>query len=145
MARVVVVDARCIVDVLFNGQRALDVLDEIYGNALAAPAHVDMDVLATLARLNPSDVPEADTRRRVEVYLRIPMKRFDIAPLMLEAWDRRRDLCVKDALYVALADHLKVPLVTRNRAMAASCSRAILVQATSGWGGTEQRQDFFSE
>ena len=63
------------------------------------------------------------------------MKRFDIAPLMLEALDRRRDLCVDDALYVALADHLKVPLVTRSRAMAASCSRAILVQATSGWGG----------
>ena len=135
MARLVVVDARCIVDVLFNGQRALDVLDEIYGNALAAPSHVDRDVLATLARLDPSDVPEADTRMRVEVYRRMPMKRFDIAPLMLEALDRRRDLCVDDALYVALADHLKVPLVTRSRAMAASCSRAILVQATSGWGG----------
>ena len=135
MARVVVVDARCIVDVLFNGQRALDVLDEIYGKALAAPAHVDRDVLATLARLNPSDVPEADTRRRVEVYFRIPMKRYDIAPLMLEAWDRRGDLCVNDALYVALADQLEVPLVTRSRAMAAACSRAILVEATSGWGG----------
>ena len=139
MAHLVVVDARCIVDVLFNGQRALDVLDEIYGKALAAPSHVDMDVLATLARLNPSDVPEADTRMRIEVYLRIPMKRYDIAPLMLEAWDRRRDLCVKDALYVALADHLEVPLVTRSRDMAAQCSRAILVQATSGWGGAEGR------
>ena len=70
---------------------------------------------------------------------------YNRIPLMLEALDRRRDLCVDDALYVALADHLKVPLVTRGRAMAASCSRAILVQATSGWGGAEGRQDFLSE
>ena len=129
------VDARCLVDVLFNGERALDVLDEIYGKALAAPSHVDRDVLATLARVDPSHVPEVETRMRVEVYLKIPMKRYDIAPLMLDAWDRRGDLCVNDALYVALADQLEVPLVTRSRAMAAACSRAILVQATSGWGG----------
>ena len=135
MARLVVVDAQCLVDLLFNGQRALDVFDEIYGTALAAPSHVDRDVLAALARLSPSDLPEVDTRMRVEVYLRIPLERYDVAPLMLEAWDRRGDLCVNDALYVALADQLEVPLVTRSRAMAAACSRAILVQATSGWGG----------
>lgn len=129
------VDARCLVDLLFNGERALDVLDAIYGKALVAPSHVDRDVLATIARVDPSHVPEGDARMRIEVYLRIPMKRYDIAPLMLDAWDRRGDLCVNDALYVALADHLEVPLVTRSRAMAAACSRAILVQATSGWGG----------
>ena len=135
MAGLVVVDARCIVDLLFNGGRALDVLDVIYGKSLAAPAHVDAEVLSTLARIHPSKVRASDIRMRVEVYLGIPMTRHDVSALMLDAWDRHRGLCVHDALYVALADHLEVPLVTRSSAMADSCSRAILVQATPGWGG----------
>lgn len=138
MASLAVVDARCVVDLLFNGRRALDVLEVISGRPLAAPAHIDLDVVSTLALLNPSEVPAADIRMRVEFYLRMPMKRHDVSALILDALtigDRHGGLCVNDALYVALADHLEVPLVTRSRAMAASCSRAILVQVSRGWGG----------
>ena len=128
MAGLLVVDARCIVDLLFNGRRALEVLEVVAGRSLAAPAHVDMDVVSALARVDPSRVSIHDTRMRVEVYLRMPVKRHDVSPLILESWDPLRGLCVSDALYASLADHLEVPLVTRSRAMAASCSRAILVE-----------------
>ena len=132
------VDARCIVDLLCNGGRALEVLEVIAGRSLAAPAHIDMEVVSALAGADPSEVPATDIRKRVEVYLRMPVKRYETPLLMLDALDagaHHPSLCVNDALYVALADHLEVPLVTRSRAMAASVSQAILVQATSGWGG----------
>ena len=144
MARLVVVDARSIVDLLVNGAWALEVLEAIFGRSLAAPAHVDVDVVSILAGLNTSEVPATDIRMRVEVYLRMPLKRHDVSPLMLDALqvfdgldagDCHRGLCVNDALYVALANHLEVPLVTRSPALAAACSQAILVQASRGWGG----------
>lgn len=144
------VDATCVVDLLFNDRRSLEVLEVISGMSLAAPAHIDLDVVSLLARVDPSevpgdDVPASDLGMRAEAYLRMPMKRYDIAPLMLKAWGHHPSLPVKDALYVSLADHLEVPLVTRSRAMAAACSQATLVQTMRGWGGADVNQDFLSE
>ncbi len=134
MATPVVIHAPCVVDVLLNGVRAAEVLEAIYGRSLVAPVHIDVDVASALALMQQSGVPAGDIRVRLEIYLRIPLKRFEVAPLMLEAWDRQGGLYVRDGLYVALAEHLGVPLVTRDRRLADTCSRAILVQATRGWG-----------
>lgn len=112
----------------------MEVLEAIYGRSLVAPVHIDVDVASALALMQQSGVPAGDIRVRLEIYLRIPLKRFEVAPLMLEAWDRQGGLYVSDGLYVALAEHLGVPLVTRDRRLADTCSRAILVQATRGWG-----------
>ena len=134
MATPVVIHAPCVVDVLLNGVRAAEVLEAIYGRSLVAPVHIDVDVASALALMQQSGVPAGDIRVRLEIYLRIPLKRFEVAPLMLDAWDRQGGLYVSDGLYVALAEHLGVPLVTRDRRLADTCSRAILVQATRGWG-----------
>ena len=134
MATPVVIHAPCVVDVLLNGVRAAEVLEAIYGRSLVAPVHIDVDVASALALMQQSGVPAGDIRVRLEIYLRIPLKRFEVAPLMLEAWDRQGGLYVRDGLYVALAEHLGAPLVTRDRRLADTCSRAILVQATRGWG-----------
>jgi predicted nucleic acid-binding protein len=134
VATPVVIHAPCVVDVLLNGVRAAEVLEAIYGRSLVAPVHIDVDVASALALMQQSGVPAGDIRVRLEIYLRIPLKRFEVAPLMLEAWDRQGGLYVRDGLYVALAEHLGVPLVTRDRRLADTCSRAILVQATRGWG-----------
>jgi predicted nucleic acid-binding protein len=134
VATPVVIHAPCVVDVLLNGVRAAEVLEAIYGRSLVAPVHIDVDVASALALMQQSGVPAGDIRVRLEIYLRIPLKRFEVAPLMLEAWDRQGGLYVSDGLYVALAEHLGVPLVTRDRRLADTCSRAILVQATRGWG-----------
>lgn len=134
MATPVVIHAPCVVDILLNGVRAPEVLEAIYGRSLVAPVHIDVDVASALALMQQSGVPAGDMRVRLEIYLRIPLKRFEVAPLMLDAWDRHGGLYVSDGLYVALAEHLGVPLVTRDRRLADTCSRAILVQATRGWG-----------
>lgn len=134
MATPVVIHAPCVVDVLLNGVRAPEVLEAIYGRSLVAPVHIDVDVASALALMQQSGVRAGDIRVRLEIYLRIPLKRFEVAPLMLDAWDRHGGLYVSDGLYVALAEHLGVPLVTRDRRLADTCSRAILVQATRGSG-----------
>ena len=41
---------------------------------------VDVEIVSILAGPNPSEVPETDTRMRVEIHLRMPLKRHD-APL----------------------------------------------------------------
>ena len=134
MATAVVIHAPCVIDLLRNGARAVEVLEAIYGRSLVAPAHIDVDVASALALMQQSGVPADDMRMRVEIYLRIPLRRFEVGPLMLDAWDRQAGRFLSDDLYVALAEHLEVPLVTRDRDLAQACSRAILVQVTRGWG-----------
>jgi predicted nucleic acid-binding protein len=130
----VVIDAPCVVDVLFNGDRGLDVRDVIYGRSLAAPTSIDMDVVSTLARIPTTASSAENIRVRVELYLTMPLKRYDVSALMLDAWDLRVDCSLGDALYIALAEHLDVPLVTRDPGLAAACSRSILVEAAPWWG-----------
>jgi predicted nucleic acid-binding protein len=135
MTSLVVIDAPSVVELLLNDDEALDVLGAIHGRALAAPAHVDFDVLSTLARIQEAGISGDIIRERIEIYLRMPLERYEVLGLMLDAIDAaghtgRR---VSDVLCVVLAQQLGVPLVTRDRDLAAACSRSILVQPGVLW------------
>ena len=47
-----------------------------------------------------------------------PIRRVQVRPLLAEAWLRRGNLTIGDALYVVLADHLDALLVTADRNLA---------------------------
>ncbi len=52
--------------------------------------------------------------------LRAPLRRVAVRPLLREAWSMRRNLTVPDAIYVAMARGLGVPLVTTDLRLAAT-------------------------
>lgn len=41
-----------------------------------------------------------------------PLRRVQVRPLLADAWSRRANLTIADALYVVLAEHLDATLVT---------------------------------
>jgi predicted nucleic acid-binding protein len=146
----VVIDAPSVVELLLNGDEALDVLEAIHGRSVAAPAHVDVDVLSALARIQEAGISGDIIRERIEIYLRMPLERYDVCDLMIDALDATGSDAlstwgaggkrVSDVLCVVLAQRLGVPLVTRDPDLAAACSRSILVQPGVLWGAPAERE-----
>lgn len=83
--------------------------------ALYAPDLLDIEVSNVLRRyaaaglVQPHRVQEA-----FEDLLAFPLERFPHAPLMRRIWELRENLTAYDATYVALAEGLGAPLLTRD-------------------------------
>ena len=95
---------------------------------LVAPAHIDVEVLSALHRGVRSG---ADTMvqmlTRLILWRAGPIERAVLADLVQTAAALTPALAVPDTFYVALADHLDIPLITCDRGMASASNRAILV------------------
>ncbi len=117
-----VIDASAAIDLLLGiephaGSIARLVADE---GPLAAPHLLDAEVGQVLRRLVASralSLPRA--RGALDDLAALPIQRFAHGPLLARAFDLRHNTSVYDALYVVLAEGLRVPLLTRDRALAA--------------------------
>ena len=112
-ARLLVVDASVVVEVLRRSERGDAVASAMRGATLAAPAHVDAEVMSALGRLVRADeVSPARVARALEHMSRLPVERFPIAPLVQRAWALRGNIALRDGLYVACAETLNATLLT---------------------------------
>lgn len=128
MSEAVVVDASALVDLLLGNEIGTAVGHRLADHELHAPAHLDAEVLSALGRLHRDGRLAANqVRPRLYALVDAPIVRYHLSPLVLGAWDRRRNLRLVDALYVELAEHLDVPLVTTDHRLAASAASAELV------------------
>lgn len=110
----IVIDASVLVSALADdgadGDRARA---RLRGERLAAPELVDLEVTAVLRRA--SRERRLDDRRvghALEDLAAIPLGRASHRPLLPRVWELRHNLTVYDAAYVAVAEALKVPLLT---------------------------------
>lgn len=123
----VVIDAASVADLLLNTDHAVPVMEAIIGRSLAAPEHIDVEVLSVLAWVEASRSDAEDVDARAALLSELPLQRCPLASLMRGAWERRRQLAVSSALYVELAEQRDLELVTRDPLMAAAYPRSILV------------------
>ena len=123
----VVIDAASVADLLLNTDRAVPVMEAITGRSLAAPEHIDVEVLPVLAWVEASRSDAEAMDARAALLSELPLQRCPLAPLLSGAWERRRQLAVSSALYVELAEQRGLELVTRDPHMAAAYPRSILV------------------
>ena len=123
-----VIDASAVVDVLQRNERAGRVEAVLIDYALIAPAHIDVEVLSALHRGVRSG---ADTlvqmRTRLSLWRAWPIERAALTDLVQPAATLASSVAIPDAFYVALADHLEIPLITCDRGMASASHRAVLV------------------
>jgi len=109
---IAVVDAATVVD-LICGFPAADPYRSVLGaaTAVAAPAHLDAEVLSALGRLKRAGRLSRPAGR-VEALATFGARRWPLQPLLVPAWALIERIATRDALYVALAASLDAILVT---------------------------------
>lgn len=116
----IVVDASCLAEVLVAGAggdavRARLRQDEDH----VAPHAIDIEVLGVVRRLRMLDrMDETAAMLAIDGLRNWPGERFAHTPLLGRAWELRESVRGWDAVYVALAEVLDVPLVTRDGRLA---------------------------
>lgn len=124
---IAVVDAATVVDLICD----LPAVDPYRSHleaadAVAAPAHLDAEVLSALGRLKRAGqlTREAD---RVEALATFPARRWPLRPLLPAAWSLTDRIAVRDALYVALTVSLDATLVTTDARLRRAASGIVAV------------------
>jgi predicted nucleic acid-binding protein len=117
---VIVLDASVVVEVLLGtpavGSIAAYLLRDTPWHA---PAVVDLEVANAVRRLCAiRQTTDARGESAIEDLGDLPVRRYPHALLVARIWQLRANLTAYDAAYVALAETLRVPLVTRDRRLA---------------------------
>ena len=116
-----VVDASVVVEVLRRSHHGDAVAARMRGATLAAPAHLDVEVLLALGRLvRAGDGEAARVTRALDRLVQLPVQRLPTAPLLQRAWELRENIALRDGLYVACAETLGATLLTLDRRLARS-------------------------
>lgn len=122
---ILVLDASAIVDLLLALPTAEAIRRRIQGSDLHAPAHFDAEVLSALGRLHrDGQLSSEDVATRLTLLEGLPIQRHELPPLLSGAWNRRGNVRLAAALYVELAEQLDAPILTTDRRLAATTTRA---------------------
>jgi predicted nucleic acid-binding protein len=120
---VIVVDASVALDLLLRAPAAAAVEARLFapGETLHAPHLLDIEVAQVLRRYAATGQAGADRCRLAIADLTdLPIRRYPHDILLARIWELRANLSAYDAAYVALAEALDAPLLTRDRRLAAA-------------------------
>lgn len=114
-----VVDASAVVELLLRTEAGRRVAGTLRDATVAAPAHLDAEVLSALGRLvRAGEVAADDVPPLLDTLARAPFTRYPLPPLPGPAWRLRANLSLRDALYVLLARRLGATLLTADARLA---------------------------
>jgi len=123
-----VVDASVLVDLAILRVGWREMAARLGGRALHAPAHVDVEVMSALARLERAGTLSADQAgSALTRFLHAPVTRHPLPDLAQGAWRRTKQLRVADAFYVELAASLGLRVLTADARLARASDLADLV------------------
>jgi len=119
---VIVLDASVIVDLLIRAPGAEAIERRLARDrSLHAPALLDLEVAHVIRRYCADrQLPVRRAHEAVAGLLNLPARRYPHTPLLERVWELRTNLTAYDAAYVALAEVLDAPLLTRDRRLAAT-------------------------
>jgi len=118
---VIVVDASALVDLLLPTKDKNAIAERLFesGESLAAPHLIDVETAHALRRYARfGDIDNRDGRKAIDDLADLPIRRYPHELLLPRVWELQHNLTAYDAVYVALAEALDVPLVTRDRRLA---------------------------
>ena len=119
----IVVDASAVLEALLRTSAARAVEKRLFelSQTLHAPHLLDVEVAQVVRRYAANG--EIDTERgrmALDDLADLPLRRYPHDFLLPRVWELRHNLTAYDAMYVALAEVLDAPLLTRDRRLAAA-------------------------
>ena len=115
------VDASAMLEVLLNTPAGERIAERLFrrGETLHAPHLLDLEVAQVLRRYTVSgDLESQRGKQALEDLVDLPLSRYPHDVFLSRIWELRDNLTAYDAAYVALAEVLEAPIVTRDRALA---------------------------
>ena len=120
---VIVVDASALVELLLQMPAADQIEQRLFasGEPLHAPYLLDIEVAQVVRRFaSRGDISPASGRAAINDLADFRVHRHPHALLLPRVWQLRQNLTAYDAIYVALAELLAAPLLTRDRRLASA-------------------------
>jgi predicted nucleic acid-binding protein len=118
-----VIDASVLLEALLRTPAAQTVEERLFapGQTLHAPHLLDVEVAQVIRRYAANGEIDSERGRQALIDLAdLPLRRYPHDFLLPRIWDLRSNLTAYDAAYVALAEVLEVPLLTRDRRLASA-------------------------
>jgi predicted nucleic acid-binding protein len=119
----IVVDASALIEVLLGTSAATRLAERFFaaGETLHAPHLLDVEVAQVLRRYALAGLFGADRGvEALEDLADFPIARYPHQPFLLRIWELRHNVTAFDAAYLALAEALAAPLVTRDAKLASA-------------------------
>lgn len=117
----IVIDASALIEVLLNTSASAKVGERLFGRSdtLHVPHLLDLEVTQVLRRYTLSgEMSPERSEQALEDLVDVPLTRYPHDIFLRRIWALRRNLTVYDAAYIALAEALDAPLITRDAALA---------------------------
>lgn len=127
----IVVDASALLEALLRTPAAEAVERRLFEpeQTLHAPHLLDVEVAQVVRRYASAGEIDAERGRAALADLAdFPLRRYPHNFLLPRVWDLRNNLTAHDAVYVALAEALDAPLVTRDQRLAAAAGHFARVE-----------------
>ena len=127
----IVVDASALLEALLRTSAAKAVEDRLFapGQTLHAPHLLDVEVAQVIRRYAANgEIGSERGRAALADLADFPLRRYSHDFLLPRVWDLRNNLSAYDAVYVALAEALEAPLLTRDQRLAAAPGHHALVE-----------------
>jgi predicted nucleic acid-binding protein len=128
---VIVVDASALLEALLRTPSAKVVEDRLFaqGQTLHAPHLLDVEVAQVIRRyaLN-GEIDGVRGGLALADLSEFPLRRYPHDFLLPRIWALRNNLTAYDAAYVALAEALDAPLLTRDRRLAAAAGHRARIE-----------------
>ena len=127
----IVVDASALLETLLRTPAAQAVDRRLFAprQTLHAPHLIDVEVAQVVRRYAAAgDFDAVRGRAALSDLADFPLLRYPHEFLLPRVWDLRENLTAYDAVYVALAEALDAPLLTRDQRLAAAAKRHVRVE-----------------
>jgi predicted nucleic acid-binding protein len=96
---------------------------------LHAPHSIDLEVANAIRRLwRRGLLVDQDVEDLGGIYPRLKIERHPVGPFLHRIWRLRYNISPYDASYVALAEWLDLPLITRDRALSRAPGHAARIE-----------------
>jgi predicted nucleic acid-binding protein len=126
---VIVLDASVVLEVLLQTRAGRDLTPRLFDprESLHVPHLLDLEVAQVLRRFVMARQLDAERAAQALADLAdLPLARYPQDLFLSRIWELRSNLTAYDAVYVALAEALGAPLLTRDRRLAKAPHRARL-------------------